>query len=123
MVRRGVDVRVVLPSDNDFGTGKSSNYVLANHLLRNGVRVWLYPGMTHVKALVADGWSCFGSANFNKLSLHTNHEVNLATSDADITGQLARELFGVDFAHSREVTEAIEVDWTDHLADSILAQF
>ncbi len=120
---RGLDVRVVLPSNNDLGGGKSSNYVIANHLLRNGVRVYLYPGMTHVKALVTDGWCTFGSANFNKLSLRTNHEVNVATSDAGITGCLVSELFEVDFAKSHEVVEEIEVDWTDHLADTILTQF
>ena len=120
---RGVDVRIVLPSDNDFGAGKSSNLVTANNLVRGGVRVFLYPGMTHVKALVADGWATFGSANFNKLSLRTNHEFNLATSDAGIVGSLARDLFEVDFAKSREITEPIEVSWTDELADTILTQF
>lgn len=120
---RGVDVRVVLPSDNDLGGGKSSNYVIANHLFSNGVRVFLYPGMTHVKALVADGWCTFGSANFNKLSLRTNHETNIATSDAGITGRLVRELFTVDFAKSHEITELIQVDWTDHIANTILSQF
>jgi cardiolipin synthase len=120
---RGVDVRVVLPSDNDFGAGKSSNLVTANTLVRGGVRVFLYPGMTHVKALVADGWATFGSANFNKLSLRTNHELNLATSDPHIVGELARDLFEVDFAKSHELTEPIEVSWTDELADTILTQF
>lgn len=120
---RGVDVRVVLPSDNDFGAGKSSNLVTANTLLRGGVRVFLYPGMTHVKALVADGWATFGSANFNKLSLRTNHECNLATSDPGIVGELARDLFEVDFAKSYELKEPLEVSWTDELADSILGQF
>jgi cardiolipin synthase len=120
---RGVDVRVVLPSNNDLGGGKSSNYVIANHLFRNGVRVYLYPGMTHVKALVADGWCLFGSANFNKLSLRANHEVNLATSDPGVSGQLVRQLFEVDFIRSHGVSEELEVDWTDWLADTLLTQF
>ena len=120
---RGVDVRVVLPSENDFGVGKSSNLVTANALVRGGVRVFLYPGMTHVKALVADGWATFGSANFNKLSLRTNHELNLATSSSAIVSALARDLFAVDFAKSHELTEPIEVSWTDELADAILTQF
>ena len=120
---RGVDVRVVLPSDNDFGVGRSSNLVTANTLIRGGVRVFLYPGMTHVKALVADGWATFGSANFNKLSLRTNHELNLATSDPRIVGDLARVLFAVDFAKAHEITEPITVSWTDELTDTILTQF
>ncbi len=79
--RRGVDVRIVLPSESDFGSADSSNYVTANYLLSNGVRVFIYPGMTHVKALIVDGWVCVGSANFNRLSMQFNQEVNLGTSD------------------------------------------
>lgn len=121
--RRGVDVRVVLPSENDFGVGKSSNLVIANHLLRNGVRVFLYPGMTHTKALIVDGWSCFGSANFNKLSLRLNQETDVATSDPGIAEHLRTELFEVDFAKSHELLKPVEADWTDDLAETIMSQF
>ncbi len=48
--------------------------VTANALLASGVRVFIYPGMTHVKAMIVDGWACLGSANFNKLSLRSNLE-------------------------------------------------
>jgi cardiolipin synthase A/B len=120
---RGVDVRVVLPTANDFSGGKRSNLVTANYLLRHGVRVYFYPGMTHVKALLADGWACFGSANFNTLSLRLNQESNLATSDPGFAAQLRRDLFETDFGKSFELKEAISVGWSDHLADSILNQF
>jgi cardiolipin synthase len=120
---RGVDVRVVLAGEHDLDLGRRSTLVTANTLQRGGVRVYLYPGMTHAKALVVDGWATFGSANFNKLSLRTNHECNLATSDPGIVNALARDLFEVDFAKSHELTEAIEVSWTDELADRILGQF
>ena len=46
----------------------SANLLAANLFLRNGVRVYGYPGMSHVKAAIFDGWACIGSANFNKLS-------------------------------------------------------
>ncbi len=121
--RRGVDVRVVLPTDNDFGVGKSSNLVIANHLLKNGVRVFLYPGMTHTKALIVDGWACIGSANFNKLSLRLNQETDVATSDPGIMERLRTELFEVDFAKSHELTQPVEADWTDDLAETIMSQF
>jgi cardiolipin synthase A/B len=121
--RRGLDVRVILPERCDNTGGNSSTYVTANYLLRNGIRVYLYPGMTHVKALLVDGWACFGSANFNRLSLRRNQEANLATSDPEITRRMQRELFEEDFARSHELTEAIEVFWTDYLAESILEQF
>lgn len=120
---RGVDVRVVLPSGNDLRAGEGSNLVTANYLLKHGVRVYLYPGMTHIKALLADGWVCFGSANFNTLSLRLNQEADLATSDPGFAARFRRELFEIDFQKSYELKELVPVGWSDHLADSILNQF
>lgn len=121
--RRGVDVRVVLPDRCDAPGGESAIYVVANYLFENGVRVYLYPGMTHVKAALIDGWACFGSANFNRLSLRRNQEINLATSAPAIAEKLRTELFETDFKKSYELRQPIEVNWTDHIAESILNQF
>jgi cardiolipin synthase len=120
---RGVDVRVVLPAENDLSGGHGSNLVTANYLLRHGVRVYFYPGMTHVKAMLADGWVCFGSANFNTLSLRLNQEADLATSDIGFAARFRHELFETDFEKSYELKEPVLVGWSDHLADSILNQF
>jgi len=120
---RGVDVRVVLPSGNDLRPGEGSNLITANYLIKHGVRVYLYPGMTHVKAMLADGWACFGSANFNTLSLRLNQEANLATSDPGFAARFKRELFELDFEKSSEVKEPVTVGWGDHLADSVLNLF
>lgn len=120
---RGVDVRVVLPSGNDLSAGEGSNLVTANYLIKHRVRVYLYPGMTHVKAILADGWACFGSANFNTLSLRLNQEADLATSDSGFAARFKQELFGLDFQKSSELTEPVSVTWGDHLADSILNLF
>ena len=79
--RRGVDVRVVMPSQADMDTSDSNNKVKANRLLQNGIRVYAYPGMMHTKAAIVDGWAILGSCNFNKLSLRTNDETDVATSD------------------------------------------
>ena len=120
---RGVDVRVVLPCVNDFKTGGRSNLVVANYLLSQGVRVYFYPGMTHVKALLVDDWACVGSGNLNHLSLHLNQEQNVATSDPAFTAHLKNDLFTQDFAHSYELTAPISVDWVDSLADLVLEGF
>lgn len=120
---RGVDVRVILPGKNDFTPGHSSNLVTANYLRQRGVRVYFYPGMTHVKALLVDGWACLGSANFDAFSLRLNRETNLATSDPGFVGQFRREVFDVDFAKSRELEENVSVDWGDELADVIMNLF
>ncbi len=117
---RGVDVRVVLPRVNDLKAGGRSNLVIANYLLRQGVRVYFYPGMTHVKALLVDGWSCLGSGNLNNLSLRINQEQNIATSDPAFAACLKGELFEEDFARSIELKEPVSLEWMDVLADLVL---
>ena len=117
---RGVDVRVVLPRVNDFKAGGRGNLVVANYLLAHGVSVYFYPGMTHVKALQVDGWSCLGSGNLNHLSLRVNQEQNIATSDPGFAASLKTELFDADFARSYQLEEPILVDWVDFLADLAL---
>jgi cardiolipin synthase len=120
--RRGVDVRVVLPTRNDSGFMDSANLVAAKAFINNRVRVYGYPGMTHVKAAIYDGWACLGSANFDKLSLRINQETDLATSDPGFVGQLRHDLFDADFARSREWTEAQPVKWTDYISEFIADQ-
>jgi cardiolipin synthase len=120
---RGVDVRVVLPRINDFKAGGRKNLVVANYLLERGVHVYFYPGMTHVKALLVDGWACVGSGNLNHLSLRINQEQNLATSDPAFVAQLKNAVFETDFNRSYELTQPISVDWEDFMADLVLEGF
>lgn len=115
--RRGVDVRVILPVRNDSGVMHSANLLAAKAFLNHGIRVYGYPGMTHVKAALYDGWACVGSANFDKLSLRVNREIDLATSDPAFVGALERDLFLADFARAREWNEPQPVRWRDYLAE------
>ena len=117
--RRGVDVRVIMPLVGNHGPMNSSNALAANAMLEHGIRVFLYPGMSHVKAAVFDGWACLGSANWDNLSFHTNKELNLATSDPETVGELQRQLFDVDFAASVELTEPFPERWSDHLMEVV----
>jgi len=120
---RGVDVRVVLPRVNDFKAGGRSNIVVSNYLLQHGIRVYFYPGMTHVKALLVDGWACLGSGNLNHLSLRVNQEQNIATSDPAFASRLKSDLFEADFNRSAQLTSPISVDWVDVVADFLLEGF
>ena len=90
--------------------------------LKNGVRVYAYPGMTHVKAALYDGWAIVGSANFDKLSLRVNGETCIATSDPGFVGALRRDLFERDFARATEVTVVPEAGWTTYVADFVADQ-
>jgi cardiolipin synthase len=118
--RRGVDVRVILPAQPDSELVRRSNALAINTLRRFGVRVYLYPGMSHVKAAIYDGWACFGTANFDRLSLRINKEVNVATSDPGIVGSLRAQVFDVDFARSREVADDEPTAAADHVYERIV---
>jgi cardiolipin synthase len=120
--RRGVDVRVVLPTSGDSGFMNAANLVAANVFVRNGVRVYAYRGMTHVKAALYDGWACLGSANFDKLSLLVNLETDIATSDPAFVSRLRQELFERDFAQSKEITEARPLGWSTYMSSFIARQ-
>jgi cardiolipin synthase A/B len=85
-VKRGVDVRVMMPS-----TGGSDNPMVqhAGHrnfekLLRCGVRLFEYPDtLLHQKLMTVDGvWCAVGSSNFDDRSFETNDEITLAVRDA-----------------------------------------
>jgi len=118
--RRGVDVRVIMPVFGNHGAMNSSNALAANAMLEHGIRVFLYPGMSHIKAAVFDGWACFGSANWDNLSFHTNKELNLATSDKETVDVLLERLFEPDFAKSVELTEPFPERWSDHLMEVVV---
>jgi cardiolipin synthase len=117
--RRGVDVRVILPLFGNHGPINQSNVLAANAMLEHGIRVYIYPGMSHVKAAVFDGWACLGSANWDKLSFRINKELNLATSHPAAVDELNKRLFEADFARSVELTEQFPERWSDHLTEVV----
>ena len=84
-------------------------------MLRNGIRVYQYPGMSHVKAAIFDGWACVGSANFDKLSFQVNRELNLATSYPPVVNDLLERLFIPDLARSTEIREPLATTMQAHL--------
>lgn len=117
--RRGVDVRVIMPAVVNHAVMEHSNRIAINTLLEHGVQVYMYPGMTHVKAAVYDGWACAGTANFDKLSLQINRELSLGTSHPETVQRLIEELFEPDFTKSSEITEPVSLDLKDHLIELI----
>ncbi|HET9700314.1 MAG TPA: phosphatidylserine/phosphatidylglycerophosphate/cardiolipin synthase family protein [Burkholderiales bacterium] len=119
---RGVDVRVILPTRSDSGFMNSANLIAASVFLRNGIRVYAYPGMTHLKAAIYDGWATLGSANFDKLSLRINQETNLATSDPRFVDRLRRDVFERDFARAREMKEPPDLGWGAYISEFIADQ-
>ena len=100
---RGVDVRVIVPKENDSPLIRASNKALTPQLLRHGIRVWELPEMSHVKAALYDGWACVGSANYDRLSFHVNEEFDIGYSDPAAVATLRRDLFLKDMARGKEV--------------------
>ncbi len=115
--RRGVDVRVIIPTKGNHGSLNASNKVTINTLIKHGIRVYEYPGMSHLKAAIYDGWVSVGSANFDKLSLKVNKELNLATSDPDTVQALLDQVFIPDMMMSKEVNKPVEITMATRLAE------
>ena len=115
-----VDVHVILPADGNHDMLDLSNAIAINHMLAHGIRVYRYPGMSHTKAAIFDGWVCVGSANFDKLSLEVNKELNLAASDPGVARALLEPLFLPDQRQSEEITSQIDTTLRARLAEVVV---
>jgi cardiolipin synthase len=120
--KRGVDVRVILPVASNHGIMNANNVVVANQMFNNGIKVYFYPGMSHVKAAIYDGWLCTGSANFDRLSFWDNKEFNVATAHPATVATVKTRLFEKDFAKSRIMTEPLDNAWKNYLAEILAEQ-
>ncbi len=109
-VKRGVDVRVIVPSDehNDVPATKAAGRSNFGPLLAGGVKIFEYqPTMFHLKTMVVDGiFSTVGSANFDERSFHLNEEVNLFVYDSAFAG-LMKERYERDLSRCRPYTLAM----------------
>lgn len=119
---RGVDVRVIIPMEGNHGVMNANNVIAANTLLAYGVRVFAYPGMSHIKAAIYDGWACVGSANFDKLSFQVNKEMNLGSSDPAFVGQLIDRVFDPDFEAAEELLQPLPTGWRNTFASIVASQ-
>jgi phosphatidylserine/phosphatidylglycerophosphate/cardiolipin synthase-like enzyme len=122
--RRGVDVRVVLTVQSDSDVVNRSNRVTADRLLRAGVRVYLYPGMTHVKALAVDGcWAYTGTGNFDPLSLRHDRELGLAIGAGPVIAEVEERLFRADFRPEWELLGPLPLSAGDRAAELLASLF
>ncbi|BCU78160.1 phosphatidylserine/phosphatidylglycerophosphate/cardiolipin synthase family protein [Luteolibacter sp. LG18] len=121
--RRGVDVRVILPSRGDSTIMDAGNAATAREVMAAGVKVYRYPRMTHMKVMIADGWATFGSANLDTLSLRINRELNLSTNDPATVKALENAVFTPDFRHSSRMlksdTDSMIAPFAESIADQL----
>jgi cardiolipin synthase len=103
--RRGVEVMVIVPGAlTDQRWVRLASRRMYGVLLKAGVRIFEYGGMTHVKSLLVDDlWSVIGTTNVDNRSFEHNDEVNLAVRDERVAARLTVD-FQTDLTNSREIT-------------------
>lgn len=121
--RRGVDVRVIIPSGKNPTLMDTGNLSTARALIQAGARVYRHPKMTHLKAMICDDWACVGSANLDMLSMRINRELNLSFNDPKTISRLEQSVFRADFRKSGRVslkqTEGIINQLSETIADQL----
>ena len=126
-VRRGVDVRVIVPGRfADVPVVRQASRWHYEMLLRHGIRMFEYqPTMMHAKTMVVDGiWTTIGSSNFDARSFRLNDEVNVNVYDEGVAAQM-QAMFFDDLERSQEVTlrKWFRRSWLDRLKENVAERF
>ncbi len=105
--RRGVDVRLLLPSHSDSFPALAVQHSHYHAMLRAGVKIYeREDGILHSKTVVADGvWSIVGSSNFDHRSVLFNDEVDAVVIGAH-TGAELEQYFQQDLQHAQRIEAA-----------------
>jgi len=98
---RGVDVRLILPEDNDSKLVKAAARIYSEHIGETGAEVFMFQHlMNHSKTMVVDdSFAVVGTANMDNRSFQLNFEVVAAVWDEEVNRRLAA-LFEQDLARS-----------------------
>ena len=99
--QRGVDLRILLPSQADVTSINYAGKAYYKRLLKAGVKIYNYQdAVLHSKTAVFDGaWSIAGSTNLDFQSLRRNEESNVGILDMDF-GKKMTQAFQEDLRHS-----------------------
>jgi len=104
-VKRGVDVRIMVPADDatDSPIVQHASHHHFGTMLKRGIKLYEYkPTLLHQKIIVVDGlWSCVGSTNFDDRSFQLNDEISVGIVDAGVAAQL-RAAFANDLRQTRQ---------------------
>jgi cardiolipin synthase len=107
--RRGIDVRLLLPSHSDSAPALAVQQSYYSGLLHAGVKIFeRQDGILHSKTIVTDSvWSLVGSSNFDHRSVLFNDEVDAVVIGRQ-TGAQLEQTFLDGQAHARQIEAA---DW------------
>jgi cardiolipin synthase len=119
--RRGVDVKLLLPSRSDSALVFNAGRAHYQTLLEGGVKIYERNGaVLHAKTAVIDGvWSTVGSTNLDWRSFRDNDEIN-----AVILGREFAQQMGVMFNQDLDASRQIELHaWNQRSAGSRLKEW
>lgn len=103
-VKRGVDVRMLLPGvHNDQPLTKAAGRGSYGDLLKAGVKIYEYtPTMVHSKTMVVDGmFAMFGTSNLDARSSAINEEIDVSVYD-EAFGRDMERIFKRDLEKAKE---------------------
>ena len=103
-VKRGVDVRVLIPEKSNHPIVDIGSHSYFEYLLNKGLRIVRYkPSMIHAKTVtIDDEWAMVGTLNLDNVSLKYNFESAVITTNRLCAAEL-REIFVKDLRSSSEV--------------------
>jgi cardiolipin synthase len=102
--RRGVDVKIILPSTSDSSMALYAAHYNYSELLKAGVKIYeRRNALLHAKTAVIDGvWSTVGSTNLDYWSLLSDDEVNAVILSNEFAIEMEK-MFAADLAESDQI--------------------
>lgn len=106
LARRG-SARVIMAGKSDNTTTIAAARSLYRSMIKAGTKIYEFkPCKLHMKLMVIDDTSYFGSANFDHRSIRLNLELMVRVEDAELASKL-REMID----HVEQASEPITKDW------------
>ncbi len=104
-VKRGADVRLLLPEKTDSSLVFYASRSYYDELLSANVKIYEHQAaLLHAKTALIDGvWSTVGSTNLDWRSFVNNQEINAVMLGQDFGAQM-QSLFEADLASSKQIT-------------------
>lgn len=104
--KRGVDVRVIVPSISDYKWFPLVNSLYYRSLIREGIKIYEYnPSILHAKVNIVDNWASLGSSNLNSRSIKHDFEIDVEISEKENFDLLLKQ-FQRDIFHSSLVKKS-----------------
>ncbi len=126
-VKRGVDVKLILPGKyNDQPATRSAGNASYGKLLEAGVKLFKYkPTMIHSKTMVVDGlFAMFGTSNLDPRSSQINEEIDVTIYDKGF-GEAMDRIFLEDLEASKPylMDEFEARPWTERFFEWVMIPF